>query len=538
MTSRHPAEETLTPMVAHPSRRPHRLHARGRRRVYALLVVVITGIAIAAKMGVLSGLVPSAKKAVAMVGEPSPPQAATPSMPTAKVVRPRAETGAELVFERIATVEPYYRADLRARASGLVKAVHYDIGETVKRGDLLIEIDVPEFERDVTQKEALIKQRWQELRVAEANQRNAVAAKSVSAAAITQKQAEAQAITATRDLKKRKYERYQELAERKSIVGSVVEEEERDYKSSEGQLAAAEANIARAKADHEESIAKVDAATAAVDLVKAQTDVTREDLERAKVIAGYANVIAPFDGVVVRRNVDPGSFVQNATTGSSEALISIARIDLVTVVANFPDNAAPYIADGIPAVIEITDLPGATIPASVTRFSPTIQNSDRTIRVEVDLYNGNESGRQSLRNRYGSTQASLQLKGSDQKLPLAAFPADEQPKTRLLPGMNGSIKLAIGGSRKLFVLPSTAVYSRGGATYLLLVKDGKTVQVRVHVQLNDGQVSRVSLVERSLNRGGAEQETLKELTGDEQVVVANQLQIGEGVDVRAVPTEW
>jgi len=48
-------------------------------------------------------------------------------------------------------------------------------------------------------------------------------------------------------------------------------------------------------------------------------------------------VRAPFDGGVVKRMVDPCSFVQNATTGASDLLISVSRVDLVTVSAKFPD---------------------------------------------------------------------------------------------------------------------------------------------------------------------------------------------------------
>src|SRR5262249_53955109 len=89
-----------------------------------------------------------------------------------------------------------------------------------------------------------------------------------------------------------------------------------------------------------------------------------------------------------RRAVGPGSFVQNASTGQSETLICVARTDLVTVFANFPDNAAPFIRAGLPATIELDDMPDVAISARVTRFSPAIRSSDRTMRVEVDLFNG------------------------------------------------------------------------------------------------------------------------------------------------------
>lgn len=72
-----------------------------------------------------------------------------PSAPTAKVIRPKAAASVPITVDQLAVVEPYYRADLRARASGLVKAVRYDIGSRVKKGEVLVEIEVPELEQGV-----------------------------------------------------------------------------------------------------------------------------------------------------------------------------------------------------------------------------------------------------------------------------------------------------------------------------------------------------------------------------------------------------
>lgn len=511
-----------------------------QRRLTIVLLMSIVALGTAAGLGVLTGFIanPLHESRSVIASSDEPIDEGHETVPTVKVVRPKREASAELVLERIATVEPYFRADLRARASGIVKTVLHDIGESVKRGEVLIEIDVAEYEQEVAQKEALIVQRQHELQVSEAEFQDAKSALGVTSAVITQKKAEVHAITATRDLKKRRYERYKELAATGSVVGSVVEEEERDYKSSEGALLAAQANVERATADHVASESKIAAAAAEIELKRSQIDVARRDLDRAKVVANFGKVTAPFDGVVVRRNVDPGSFVQNATTGSSETLISVSRIDLVTVVAQFPDNAAPYLAEGTTAIIQIEDLSGPAIFAKVTRFSPTIQSSDRTIRVEVDLFNGGPASRQKLQAAYDTSHTSPQLKGGMDTLPLPAFTVDSLAKAKLLPGMNGSIKLVIGGSGQSYNLPSSAVYSKSGVTYILTVANGKTREVPVRINLNDGRKVRVSVVERKTRDDGADYESLIELQGDVEVVVANQLQVGDGVEVRASSSDW
>lgn len=468
-------------------------------------------------------------------------------MPVVKVVQPKRDATVALKVDQLATIEPYYRAELRARASGLVKQVYFEIGDKVRKDDVLLEIEVPETEQDVARCEALILQRQQELKVSEAKWKDSQAARLVSAATIKQREAEVAGVTATRDLKKRKYERYQQLAAKGSVVGSLVEEEERDYLASEAQVMSAKANVERARADLAEADSKVEAALADIELKKAQIEVTRRELDRAKAVADYARIRAPFDGVVVRRNVDPGSFVQNATTGSSEPLISLARVDIVTVVAKFPDNVAPSVEVGTPATVQVDDLPGVTIPAKVTRFAPSVQNTDRTIRVEIDLFNGSPEEYRRLESSMlsGTTTASARgpsvpqlTKTMRETLPVRAFHPEASPTRRLLPGMTATVQLALGRFGESFVLPSSAVYTRSGVSYILLVEKGKTRQVQVRVQLNDGKTVLLAMVAKRKDADGVQREVLQDLTGKEEVVVSRQLEIGHGATVTSSRSDW
>lgn len=465
--------------------------------------------------------------------ETVPENAAT----TVKVVRPSLESSVPITVETMATVEPYYRADLRARASGSVKAVHGDIGDRVKAGDILVEIDVPESDQDVAQKKAMILQREQELRVSESKLKDAKAARDVSKATIKQRQAEVQAALATRDLKKRIFERYKALAQRGTVVGSLEEEQERDYLASEASVTASSANVDRAFADYAESDSKVEGAAADIELKRAQIEVARRDLDRAKVVADFGKVVAPFDGVIVRRWVDLGSFVPNATTGVSEPLISVSRVDLVTVIAKFTDDAAPFISKDTPCVVQIDDLPGVTIGCKVTRFSPSIQDTDRTVRVEVDLFNGDEAEYERVLKMFRAGGKDQPIKGAHDAVPVRAFSAASTESHRLLPGMTGTMKLSIGGFGKSFVLPSTCIYSRSGASYILVVENGKTKQLPVRIQLNDGKVARVSIVSKIQVADGTAREVLTELTGKEKVVAARQLEVGDGAVVSANSTD-
>ena len=532
-------EQTPPAEAATPPDQPHHHPARGselrKRRLSVALALglAVCGIGLAA--GVMTGSIPNP-----FAGTPQRAAAAPPgdARPTVRVVRPKRESSVAITVDQLATVEPCYRADLRARASGIVTRVNHNIGDKVKKGAVLIEIDVPESDQDVAKAEAMILQRQQELKVSDAKYKDAVAAKAVSAATIKQRDADVQGAVATRDLKKRKYERFKGLAERGSVVGSVVEEEERDYLSAEAAVTSAKANVERANADYAESESKIEAAAADIDLKKAQVVVARKDLDRAKAVADYAKVRAPFDGVVTRCAVDPGSFVQNATTGNSETLISLARVDIVTVTAKIPDSAAPSVAVGTPATVTVDDLPGVTISAKVTRFAPSVQNADRTMRVEIDLFNGDAAEYQSLADGVKAAGKDRTTKGAGDAVPVRAFAADAPKARRLLPGMTGSIKLSIGGFGESHVLPNTAVYTRSGVAYIMLVEDGKTKQVPVRVQLTDGKTVRVAVVAKRVEADGAARDVLTDLTGKEEVVVARQLEVGDGASVKSGPSDW
>lgn len=537
-TNESPVHSRIASASANPEKWSSPASGGGRQRWFPFVIGTIL-IGAFGFIGIATGLIPNplAVHGSTVASEEKQSHEAPLRIPTVKVVRPKQDQTADILLERMATVEPYYRADLRTRASGIVKAAYFDIGDEVKRGETLIEIDVPESLQDIAQKKALIVQREQELKVSEAKRKDAQAALAVTNAVISQRQADVQAITATRDLKKRRLDRYQDLASRGSVVGSVVEEEERDYFVSEAALLAAKANVSRAEADHAEAASKVETAAADVDLKRSQIDVAKTDLDRAMIIADYSKVVAPFDGVVVRRNVDAGSFVQNATSGNSETLISVARIDLLTIVSYFPDNAAQFIDRGTPASIQIADFAGGAISSKVTRISPTIQNSDRTMRVEVDVFNGDVKARAEAIKLEGASKVDHFLKGRNSTFPDAAFAEGESLK-RLLPGMNGSLRLAVGGSVNSQILPSTAVFSRSGAKYILVVVNGKTEQKPVRVQLNDGQRVRLAIVSRTTSTDGTVKEELTGLRGDEDVVANSQLQVGEGVEVRVSPIDW
>src|SRR5439155_5731384 len=125
-----------------------------------------------------------------------------------------------------------------------------------------------------------------------------------------------------------------------------------------------------------------------VELKQAFIEGARKDRDRILSLADYSRIRAPFPGVITERTVDLGDYVQSAASTRTEPLLTVARTDVVTVAMKVPDNDAPFVGPDTEAIIQLEDFPGAEIHGRVTRSSSSIHDADRTMRVEVDLFNG------------------------------------------------------------------------------------------------------------------------------------------------------
>ncbi len=477
-----------------------------------------------------------------------------------KAVHPKRDPSLVLSVRQLLSVEPYFQADLRSQVAGVVRYVPKAIHDPVRRGDVLIVLDTPDLEHDVAEKEAAILQRRQDVLVARATADNAHAAVDVAREVIGLRQAEQGQAGATRDYRKQRYDRFTMLQQGGGVMKSVVEEEERDYRSAEFAYQGAVAAVRKANADLREKESLQRTAEADIELKQSLVEVARKNRDKARAMLDYAKITAPFDGVLVRRNVSVGTFVQNASTGASEPLLRVDRTDIVTVVMKVPDNAAPFVAPDTEAVLQIDELPGVEIRGKVTRFSPAIQNQDRTMRVEVDLYNDEpQKYGPFVARALGSRLAGLagdsalgvsallvggrdvwnhELKSDRDPLPTLPLVGGRHTTPRLIPGMSGYMRLNLQHFSDAYLIPSSAVFTRGGKPYLMAVKDGATELVPVHVQYNDGKVAKVAVIEQEAVPTHGQDEVLAELTGDEVIILNRQSELSEGEAVKVTLEKW
>jgi multidrug efflux pump subunit AcrA (membrane-fusion protein) len=488
------------------------------------------GIAIAASMAAHPA---NHVETVNVLSERDPPEGDEPGI-SVKTINPRRDPSFTFSATQPAYVEAYYRAPLEAQVPGRVKYIRKDEGSPVKKGELLAEIEVPDLEQEVFQKDAVVKRCRVDQRLAQKQVPIAEAAAEVAMHAIAQKKAEADEAKYTMDFRQLELNRIGIMVQNNTVYRELFDEKDRAYKSAQSAYEAAQVAVKKAQADYKEAQAKIDAAVADVDLKQALVEVAEKDREKARALADYAKITAPFDGVITSRKVDPGAFVKNAATAHTEPLLVVERTDIVTVFMRLPDTYCPYVTDEeTEALIEMSELPGRLIQAKVTRHPPSLNERDRRMRVEVDLYNGNDEEYQNFLTQEKQLNYA-DLKEGPLPLPLA-IKGRKLKRNRthiLLPGMVGKMTLVFQ-KIEAYLIPTSAIVSHGGKPYIYEVKDGKAHSVPIEIQVNNGKMAKVT---RIVKVSG--EEIKEDVTGEEEIILSNQGELSEGVTVKPTRVDW
>jgi HlyD family secretion protein len=292
-------------------------------------------------------------------------------------------------IEQPGQIEAFERTGLYSKIPGFVERYHLDIGDRVRKGQLLAELWVPEVVEDLHQKEAtviedeaLIVQAQEMLRVAEAKI-------TQSDATLRWSEASQHKAEATKAWWKLEHKRVSTLLGRRASPQEEMEQTDEKFKTADAAVAESVAGVSLAKAALVESKAQRDKSAADVRVAEARLRVARADRDRAAAILGYARIEAPYNGVLTRRGVDTGTYVQPPAGNSTVAapLFEIARTDLVRIFVDVPEADAPLVKDGGPARVLVQALGDRDFPGRVTRSSWLLDDRTRTLRTEVDLPN-------------------------------------------------------------------------------------------------------------------------------------------------------
>lgn len=218
-----------------------------------------------------------------------------------------------------------------ARANGYVNRWLVDIGDRVKKGQLLLQLDTPELDKQLAQARASLMQTRATLAQAQANRDYAY-------------------VTARR--------------EAELFAKSLISAQENDQART--QAAIWDANVNAAKAS-----------------VAAQS----ANVGQLQQLVSFGKVYAPYDGTITRRLVDVGTLVNAGAGSTSAALFEIAATNPMQAYVDVPQVFAPSIRVGAEAKITLKTFRGRVFTGRVARTAGALDPASRTLRTEVELPN-------------------------------------------------------------------------------------------------------------------------------------------------------
>lgn len=381
----------------------------------------------------------------------APPPAAVASAPEVTTAKPQRQS-LVLATTQPGRIEAFEQTPLFAKIAGYVDELSVDIGDTVKKGDVLVRLSVPELLDELHQKEALVAQAEAEVKQAESMITASRAAAETAESRIAEADAGLMRAKADVERWKSEHDRIKELASKGSVTQKLEEETLNALRSAEAAVQEAVARGRSARTSFHEAQAKIGTAEADKGAAEARHKVALAAIDRAKTMIGYTEIKAPFDGMVTRRTVDTGHFVQPASGLSSNPLLDVARTDTVRIFVDVPELEAAYVDTGDPATIRVQAIAADPIQATVTRTSGTLLESNHSLRVEIDVPN---------------------------------------PDGLLRPGMYAVVTIELDKVPECIVIPVTAVVRDGGNTFCCIVKDGTIERRPVELGLRAGPLVEV-----------------------------------------------
>jgi multidrug efflux pump subunit AcrA (membrane-fusion protein) len=332
---------------ARPIREEQPQHEDRQRRPGRRLLWIL--IAVAVLIGaLLIGWLPRKKRDEQVNAEARQQQNAVPVVEVQAVHDASAEQDLTLP----GTVTPLRSAHIYARASGFLKARYVDLGDTVRKGQLLALISAPDLDTMVSQQAAMLQQTKDGVVTAQAALR----------------------------LQQATYDRVHTL-----VLHGILSQQDDDTAlaakdSAQSNLQAAENGVKAAQAAQ----------------AHAQTLVDFEQLR------------SPIDGTVTARNVEVGNFVSPAgaalggtpmsaagpaggpPTGGAQGgeLFDVVDLRSLEIFVAVPEQDAPFVQTGQPVSLMFSELPGQAFKGKVIRTSDSLSQQSRTLLAELQVDDG------------------------------------------------------------------------------------------------------------------------------------------------------
>ncbi len=270
----------------------------------------------------------------------------------------RVERG-DLARSVVATgkIEPIARVEIKSKASGIIERLLVNVGDIVKEGQVLAELDRDQLNARVRQLEATLA----------ASEANVVAAR----ASYEKMLSDAKGIDVP--FLKRQFERSQGLYKDGLIPAQALDDAEKAYQMAVNR--------------QEQAIASADSARAEIGQAEARVKESRAALEQAREDLQYATIRSPLNGIVLSRNVEIGDAVSSILVMGSAATLVMTLGDMreLYLKGKVDESDIGKVYLGQRARITVESFKDRKYEGRVTRISPMGEEKDNVTTFEVRI---------------------------------------------------------------------------------------------------------------------------------------------------------
>lgn len=374
------------------------------------------------------------------------------------------------------TIQPAAQIGVVSKIPGRVQKVRVDVGQAVRAGDVLVELERSELAAQVRQAEAAVAAARAGSRQAlsAAETQLAVASGQYESSQAMLRQAQTNLKSATDNLERMRdlYGKHAvtkqqlELAETQADVARAqVESAQAAVESARSGLEGARRHLSVVKAPLEVGGQQIQSGEAAVIQAEAALELARAQLANAI-------VVAPVGGVIASRTINPGELASPGVP-----LLGIVEVDELYVEVNLTESLVGRVRNGMTVAVKVDAFPERSFTGRISNLAPAADPRTRTFPARVRLAN---------------------------------------PGGELKPGMFATAALSTARRSGVVVVPTSALVDRNGQSVVFVVEDGKAVEREVTVGLRNREVVEI--------KSG--------LKPGEQLVIRGHLQLADGVAVR------
>ncbi|GAB4034687.1 efflux RND transporter periplasmic adaptor subunit [Spirosoma gilvum] len=280
-------------------------------------------------------------------------------------------------------LKPWNRVSVYAKVKGFVRDIPVDRGTIVRKGQLLARLDAPEVISELSQAQAQLQA--QEATLVEQTTR----------------------ARASRQI-------YNRLLQTAKMEGAVSANE------------------------LEQAQAKMQADSAMVAVVRGTVQASRSNYQAKTELRQYLTITAPFDGIVIERNISPGALVGAGDNGKPLFVLEDSRTLRLTVA--IPETFANQLPKNSSVSFTVNAMPDRRFNAKLARSAQSLVEANRSMMAEFDVPN-----------------ASHELKA----------------------GMYAEVQMPIERTSKTLFVPTTSVVSSSEKMFLIKVQDNRVQWVSV-----------------------------------------------------------